>query len=364
METCRPLCCAWTGQVCTLHVSLSFLVGSSTCELLPKGHMHSNLWSYPTSYCMHPSALSCKCADSDVASLAPGVSSQGLAASSGKSNSLGLLLRSHKRPCPVRASERAARHWDLLRMHFLHYPLASRRATERKWAELIEFAAEQASEQRHRRKAAEILLRRGLFGEKGTTPASRTGSGVSSPSGWRPAGWDTLPAETLGAQNPGRKGDDVSGMGQPLVSDSVSSSLSVPLSSLGLGQLLQQSSPSVSRFSSLSSSSSESSWQPQQQPQPRMIPRTVSRRQLFVPPPPQQLPHVLEGPDSDDGEPVLSAATAFKDLQPPSSTAGESQLNERRGTGLQDIKHEWQAYEQHVAAKKPSLDLGDSKSAE
>ncbi len=50
------------------------------------------------------------------------------------------------------ASERAQRRWDLLRMHFLEFPLHSKRLTRQKWAALVESALERSRELRHRRK--------------------------------------------------------------------------------------------------------------------------------------------------------------------------------------------------------------------
>lgn len=48
------------------------------------------------------------------------------------------------------ASERAQKRWDLLRMHFLEFPLHSNRLTRRKWHSLVESAVEQSRELRHR----------------------------------------------------------------------------------------------------------------------------------------------------------------------------------------------------------------------
>ena len=49
------------------------------------------------------------------------------------------------------ASERAQKRWDLLRMHFLDYPLQSKRLTCQKWHLLVESALEQSRELGHRR---------------------------------------------------------------------------------------------------------------------------------------------------------------------------------------------------------------------
>ena len=49
------------------------------------------------------------------------------------------------------ASERAQRRWDLLRMHFLDFPLHSKRLTCQKWAALAESALERSRELSHRR---------------------------------------------------------------------------------------------------------------------------------------------------------------------------------------------------------------------
>ncbi len=48
-------------------------------------------------------------------------------------------------------SERAHKRWDLLRMHFLEYPLHSKRLSCQKWHTLVESALEQSRELRHRR---------------------------------------------------------------------------------------------------------------------------------------------------------------------------------------------------------------------
>ena len=49
------------------------------------------------------------------------------------------------------ASERAQKRWDLLRMHFLDFPLQSKRLTRQKWHALVESALEQSRELGHRR---------------------------------------------------------------------------------------------------------------------------------------------------------------------------------------------------------------------
>ncbi len=206
------------------------------------------------------------------------------------------------------ASERAARHWDLVRMHFLDYPRQAHAATRAKWADLIEAALEEARAQRHRRRAAELLLRTGLLGDAATPPASRT----PSLGPWQPAGWDTLAAVATAA------GDDRgTPLGQALLPDS----------RLPSGQPLVLPSGSSSGSSSAASSSAALSWQP-------AIPRTVSRRQLFVPQPaPSHLPGLQESPQ-----------------------------DQQKGAA-QNISDEWLAYEQHQAHKLKQDLMRDSLKA-
>ena len=47
-------------------------------------------------------------------------------------------------------SERAQKRWDLLRMHFLEFPLHSRALTRQKWHAVIEAALERKRELKHR----------------------------------------------------------------------------------------------------------------------------------------------------------------------------------------------------------------------
>ena len=49
------------------------------------------------------------------------------------------------------ASDRAQKRWDLLRMHFLEYPMHSKALTRQKWHSLAESALERSRELRHRR---------------------------------------------------------------------------------------------------------------------------------------------------------------------------------------------------------------------
>jgi len=49
------------------------------------------------------------------------------------------------------ASDRAQKRWDLLRMHFLDYPMHSKALTRQKWHSLAESALERSRELRHRR---------------------------------------------------------------------------------------------------------------------------------------------------------------------------------------------------------------------
>ncbi len=180
-------------------------------------------------------------------------------------------------------SERALRHWDLLRMHFVDYPRQSSTLTLARWAEVVETALEEARAQRHRRNAAELLLRTGLFG--GSPPPSRMASRSSSLGPWQPAGW-----ETLGRPAPAAA-DAATPLGQALLPESRAPS--VPS-----GQPLESPEDSLSGSSPGMSSRalSGSSWQPVGG---SMLPRTVSRRQLFAPVPAQpQLPGLKELPEA------------------------------------------------------------------
>lgn len=210
-------------------------------------------------------------------------------------------------------SERAARHWDLVRMHFLDYPRTAHAVTRAKWTELIEAALEEARAQRHRRRAAELLLRTGLFSGAMSPPASRT----PSLGPWQPAGWDTLAAAAATAA-----AEPATPLGQALLPESRAPS----------GQPLASPSGSSTAASSCASSSAGLSWQP-------AIPRTVSRRQLFALQPAQpHLPGLRESPE----------ANAVQEQQ-----KGEAHK----------ISDEWVAYEQHVAQKLNQDMLRDSLEA-
>lgn len=43
------------------------------------------------------------------------------------------------------ARERALRHWDLLRLHYLDFPLSSRRSVEKRWLQLVQAVKQQVS---------------------------------------------------------------------------------------------------------------------------------------------------------------------------------------------------------------------------
>ncbi|CAL8471895.1 g11437 [Coccomyxa elongata] len=183
-------------------------------------------------------------------------------------------------------SERALRHWDLLRMHFVDYPRQSSALTRTRWAELVETALEEARAQRHRRNAAELLLRTGLFG--GSPPPSRPASRAASLGPWQPAGWEAL-------GRPSRPATAAADAATPL-EQSLLPEVRAP--SVPSGQPLESPEDSLSGSSPEISSHalSGSSWQPVGG---SMIPRTISRRQLFVPVPAQlQLPGLKELPDA------------------------------------------------------------------
>lgn len=237
------------------------------------------------------------------------------------------LLPSHRRSASLpgrssggssAASLRAARHWDLVRMHFIEYPRQARALTAARWAGLVAEAVEAAREQCHRRHAAELLLRTGLFG--GTPPASRAPSRAPSLGPWQPASWDSLmvAAADAAAAAAAEPGSPAAPSGQPLL----------PGSRAPSGQ------PLVSPFGSASRSSSpESSRSSSSEPFYRgAIPRTVSRRQLFVPQQPlaAHLSGVLESP---------------------------AEANPKQSGGAQKISDEWLAYEQHRAAQRMSQDI-------
>ena len=185
-------------------------------------------------------------------------------------------------------SERAQRHWDLLRMHFLDYPRQASALTRARWAEVVETALEEARAQRHRRNAAELLLRTGLFG--GSPPVSRAASRAPSLGPWQPAGWDAL----------GRPAADEAAT--PL-EQALLPQVRAPAVPEGQPLELREDSSSGTSLEVSSPASSGRSWQPVSS---STISRTVSRRQLFAPAPAQpQLPGVKESPEAqqDKGTP-------------------------------------------------------------
>jgi hypothetical protein len=244
-------------------------------------------------------------------------------------------------------------------MHFVEYPMRSREITRQAWADLRESVLDHVRAQRHRREAAEILLRRGLFG---SGPAASSRSGSAPAGGWQPASWDSLAAEAAsrGASRSVSGAPSRAQMGQQLVPEGASPFASGLLTSSSLSQPLESSpSGSFALPTPASSISSGASWpQPQPPRNPGLIQRTVSRRQLFAPPAqPQQAALLLLKESFDDAE--AETGRAVKDLalgadalkppgQDPSASAPLTKPN---------INHEWQAYEQHLASRKASLDL-------
>ena len=168
------------------------------------------------------------------------------------------LLHPLRPRAPPGGAEAARRRWALLRLHFVSFPAASRRATLERWADVISSAMEAARVEAHRRHAAELLLR--------WNPNGSSSSRLRSlPLG---AADQAVRLGSLGSSRatllPDRAGAAPDGVptGQPLVS--------------ALG--------SVASSRSSSASSSGLSWQQRSVPQSEAsaIARTMSRRNLMV----------------------------------------------------------------------------------
>lgn len=56
------------------------------------------------------------------------------------------------------ASDRAQKRWDLLRMHFLEYPVHSKALTRQKWHSLAESALDRSRELKHRRQVRALFF--------------------------------------------------------------------------------------------------------------------------------------------------------------------------------------------------------------
>lgn len=205
-----------------------------------------------------------------------------------------LLHPLHPRTSPGAASEAARRRWALLRLHFVSFPAASRRATLERWADVISSTMEAARVEAHRRHAAELLLR------------------------WNPNGSSSsrLRSVSLGAADQAVRLGSLGSSRAALLPDRAVAALdSVPS-----GQPLVSAAGSVASSRSSSASSSGLSWQQRSLPQSEasMIARTVSRRNLLAPLPAQQ----EEGADQAKGLAV---------------------------------HHEWHAYEQHVSSSQQKV---------
>ena len=198
------------------------------------------------------------------------------------------------RVSPGDAAGAAHRRWALLRMHFVTFPAASRRATLERWADVISAALEAARVAQHRRHAAELLLR------------------------WDPSSSRMRSGGSLGAAEQAARLGSLGSSRAALLAAVAErqSAAAAALDSLPSGQPLVMSAPSsVASSRSSSASSYGLSWQ-QRGSDLSSVGRTVSRRNLLAPPPPMQ-----------------QQAGGKTDAKLP-------------------VHHEWQAYEQHVIAGK------------
>ena len=288
--TCRPSSCAWPGTVSKSTFGCSHDLACSVCVVLMScmscretARMHARLKVARCCWLL----IHCLSASDDSGSLTP-TSTLKRAAWAGSHLASALLHPLHSRVSPSDAAEAARQRWALLRMHFVSFPAASRRATLERWADIVSAALEAARVAQHRRHAAELLLR------------------------WDPSSSRMRGGSLGAAEQAARLGSLGSNRAALLAVVAERSSAAAALDCLPSGQPLVMSAPSSVATSRCSSASSSGlCWQ---QRDLSAIARTVSRRNLLAPPMQQ-----LEGANTSANLPV---------------------------------HQEWQAYEQHVGTGK------------
>ena len=254
------------------------------------------------------------------------------------------------------ASEAARRWWSLVRLHLVTFPRASRALTRARWAEVSAAVVEaQRAERAHRRRAAEALLRWNPPSSSGA--ASRTGSlGAAD----QAARLGSLSAAALaqhwgGPRRPASVFAPLAG-GPPSAGQALSDEDEV--SDVPSGQPLVPTHSYGTTPSGASSASSSLSWQRtpswqqalhlhhQQQQQQGGLSRTISRRQLFAPPPtvPAHAQLQEEGDEEELADRVARVGLG--------GSGGEEAPQQA------PARQEWQAYEQHkrlLPAPSPAL---------